>query len=195
MPEPLDVHVVTVAQALSEGRVIPFLGAGANLVDRGDEVWHEGADFLPNGSELARYLAERGLYPPLPEGPLPKELNLLRVAEYVAAAGDEADLYLYLRKVFDLEYAPTSLHHLLARAARALKEAGRRLPADRDDELRRPARACVRAANGLVRRRLVRGRRRGGARPLLPPVARRKTVAIEQPNSTPLRSTSSGRRS
>jgi hypothetical protein len=118
-----QTHYLKVAEKLAEGRMIPFLGAGANLVDRGEAEWEEGADFLPNGYELAKYLARRGLYPPLPEGRLPKELNLLRVAEYVAAAGDEADLYKYLHDVFGLEYSPTSLHRFLARAAKNLRDA------------------------------------------------------------------------
>jgi hypothetical protein len=120
-----ETHYLKVGEKLAGGRMIPFLGAGANLIDRGHEEWEPGADFLPNGRELAKYLAQRGLYPPLPEGSLPEELNLLRVAEYVAAAGDEADLYTYLHDVFGLEYAPTSLHRFLARMAKDLGEAGR----------------------------------------------------------------------
>jgi SIR2-like domain len=119
-----QTHYLKVAEKLAGGRMIPFLGAGANLIDRGDEEWQQGADFLPNGYELAKYLAQRGLYPPLPEGSLPRELNLLRVAEYVSAAGDEADLYKYLHDVFGLEYSPTSLHCFLARTAKSLKESG-----------------------------------------------------------------------
>ena len=119
-----QTHYLKVAEKLAGGRMIPFLGAGANLIDRGEEEWEEGADFLPNGYELAKYLAKRGLYPPLPEGSLPKELNLLRVAEYVSAAGDEADLYKYLHDVFGLEYAPTSLHRFLARTAKSLRDVG-----------------------------------------------------------------------
>jgi hypothetical protein len=118
-----ETHYLKVAEKLAGGRMVPFLGAGANMIDRGDARWEKGAGFLPNGQELARYLAECGLYPPLPEGQLPDELNLLRVAEYVASAGDEDDLYLYLRAVFGSEYPPTSLHRLLARTAKALAEA------------------------------------------------------------------------
>jgi hypothetical protein len=117
-------HYLKVVEKLGGGRMVPFLGAGANLIDRGDEEWVMGSSFLPNGRELAKYLAQRGLYPPLPDGQLPEELNLLRVAEYVAAAGDEADLYLYLREVFGLDYLPTSLDSFLARVAKSLKEAG-----------------------------------------------------------------------
>src|SRR5262249_14909827 len=47
-----------------------------------------------------------------------------RVSQYVGAAWGEDDLYVYLRDVFGSEYAPTSLHRLLARIARHLGESG-----------------------------------------------------------------------
>jgi hypothetical protein len=113
-----EEHYLTIAEKLGSGRLIPFLGAGANLCDRGEETWERGGPFLPSGAELARHLAARGRYP------VPDEHNLLRVSEYLAAARGEDELYLYLREVFDAPYAPTSLHRLLARAAKALGEAG-----------------------------------------------------------------------
>ena len=93
-------HYFTIAEKLGGGRMIPFLGAGANLYDRGGQVWEQGGPFLPSGAELAGHLAARGRYPV------------------------QEKLYLYLREVFDSEYSPTSLHRLLARAARVLGEAG-----------------------------------------------------------------------
>jgi hypothetical protein len=111
-------HYFTIAEKLAGGRMIPFLGAGANLCDRGGEVWEQGGPFLPSGAELAGHLAARGRYP------VQEELDLLRVSQYVDAARGEDELYLYLREVFDSEYSPTSLHRLLARAARVLGEAG-----------------------------------------------------------------------
>lgn len=112
-----DDHYLSIAEKLAGGRMIPFLGAGANLCDRGDEAWEQGGPFLPSGGELARHLAMRGRYP------IPEELDLLRVSQYVGAARGEDELYLYLREVFDSEYAPTSLHRLLARVARSLGDA------------------------------------------------------------------------
>jgi len=98
--------------------MVPFLGAGANLCDRGGETWAEGRPFLPSGKELAAYLAARGRYPD------PADLNLLRVSQYVGAARGEDELYLFLREVFDADYEPTPLHRLLARVARQLDAAG-----------------------------------------------------------------------
>jgi hypothetical protein len=113
-----EEHYLTISEKLAEGRMIPFLGAGANLCDRGEQVWEQGGPFLPSGRELAEHLAERGRYP------AHEELDLLRVSQYVDAARGEDELYLYLREVFDSGYSPTSLHRLLARAAKALAEAG-----------------------------------------------------------------------
>src|SRR5207248_1917718 len=101
-------HYLSIVEKLAGGRMIPFLGAGANLCDRGDETWEQGRPFLPSGSELADYLARRGRYPD------PADRNLLRVSEYVGAARGEDELYFYLREVFGAEYRPTSLHRLLA---------------------------------------------------------------------------------
>jgi hypothetical protein len=115
-----DDHYQAIAERLAGGRVIPFLGAGANLSDRGDEPWTPGSPFLPNGTELAAYLIECGKYP------LPSDNDLMRVSQYVNVEWGERDLYGYLRRVFGAEYPPTSLHRLLARVARHLDEA--RLP-------------------------------------------------------------------
>ena len=114
-----DDHFLSIADKLGGGRMIPFLGAGANLCDRGDEPWEQGRPFLPSGAELASHLAERGRYPD------PHDLNLLRVSQYVGAARGEDELYFYLREVFGSDYRPTSLHRLLARVARQLADSGR----------------------------------------------------------------------
>lgn len=119
MELPDDDHYFTIADKLASGRIVPFLGAGANLCDRGEQPWEQGRPYLPSGAELAGHLAARGRYP------VPGERNLLRVSEYLAAARGEDELYLYLREVFASEYAPTSLHRLLARVAKALADGGR----------------------------------------------------------------------
>jgi len=112
-------HYLSIAEKLAGGRMIPFLGAGANLCDRGDEPWEPDSPFLPSGSELADYLASRGRYPD------PGDHNLLRVSQYVGAARGEDELYLFLHEIFGLDYQPTSLHRLLARSARLLAETGK----------------------------------------------------------------------
>lgn len=111
-------HYFTIAEKLAGGRLIPFLGAGANLSDRGGEAWRQGKPFLPSGYELAGHVATRGRYP------LQDDLDLMRVSQYVEAARGEDELYRILREVFGAEYAPTSLHRLLARTAVGLRSAG-----------------------------------------------------------------------
>jgi len=114
-----DDHYFSVAKKLAAGRLIPFLGAGANLCDRGKVKWVPGSPFLPSGTELANHLVTEGRYPD------PKEQNLVRVSQYLDVAEGEDELYLYLHQIFDGEYSPTSLHQLLARVARKLAEKGR----------------------------------------------------------------------
>jgi SIR2-like domain len=113
-----DDHFTRVAKRLLEGGMIPFLGAGANLCDRGEETWQPGQPFLPAGGELAAYLAKEGLYPK------PEERDLMRVSQYFEHEEGEDRLYRYLRDVFAPQYAPTSLHRFLARVARLLADAG-----------------------------------------------------------------------
>ena len=54
-----------IAQMLSAGQVVPFLGAGASAVYRPADAgkWDSGKDFLPFGSELAERLARDAAYP------------------------------------------------------------------------------------------------------------------------------------
>jgi hypothetical protein len=120
LPETDDYHYRSIAEELAGGRMIPFLGAGANLADRGSQTWERQSPFLPNGSELAGHLVERGNYPRRGDH------DLLRVSQYVEAEVKEARLYRFLREVFvEPEHPPTSLHRLLARVARYLADEGR----------------------------------------------------------------------
>jgi len=95
--------------------VVAFLGAGANLCDRPDKASWAPGRFPPSGGELAAALAERSRYPS------PKDLDLLRVSQYVDAVLGEGQLYRYLHSVFDADYPPSSLHQLLARLPALLR--------------------------------------------------------------------------
>jgi hypothetical protein len=117
--KPTESHYGLVADLLADGDVIPFLGAGANLCDRpGETPWEQGR-FPPSGSELAAVLAQRSHYPE------PDDVDLLRISQYVHATAGERRLYEYLHSVFDADYPPSSLHRLLARLPRLLRERGR----------------------------------------------------------------------
>jgi hypothetical protein len=107
-----------VAKRLLSGKVVPVLGAGANLGDRPPGVSFEpGGRYLPNGRELAEVLARSANYPNA------DIFDLARVSQYVAAMLGEDELYEELHKIFNADYPPTSLHRFLARLARHTREA------------------------------------------------------------------------
>jgi hypothetical protein len=101
-------HCRLIQARLAEGKVIPFLGAGANLCGRpADATWRNG--YLPSGSELAAYLAREFQYPE------DEPVDLVRVSQYVdLATGGEAALFEKLHALFAADYEPNMLHHFLA---------------------------------------------------------------------------------
>jgi SIR2-like domain len=108
MSDLLDRHCQVVARRLGEGKVIPFLGAGANLCGRPrGGSWREGG-YLPSGQELAAHLAETYAYPG------PDDSDLLRVAQYVDLTAGDAALFDELHEIFGGAYLPNALHRLLA---------------------------------------------------------------------------------
>jgi hypothetical protein len=111
-----DVYEL-VAERLVGGKVIPVLGAGANLGDRPPDVGYQRGRYLPSGKELAEELARLVHYPGA------DVLDLARVSQYVAAQLGESSLYDELHDVFDADYPPTLLHYFLARLARHMREA------------------------------------------------------------------------
>ena len=113
-----DGHFFRVAAALADGDVVLFLGAGANLCDRPEETPWAAGSFAPSGRELSRELAEKSRYPN------PDDPDLLWVSQYFDAVLGEGPLYEKLHAVFDADYPPTSLHHLLARLPAILRARG-----------------------------------------------------------------------
>jgi len=135
MSDPLDGHYKLVMKEITAGRLVPFLGAGANLCGRPEgAVWRQG-QYLPSGKELAVFLAENYDYPKT-EVKLncpscnrevrgtEETLDLLRVSQYVDFQGGGGDLYNELHKLFDADYPPTSLHRFLASLPAALGKKG-----------------------------------------------------------------------
>ena len=114
----LSRHYRLVANEILAGRVVPFLGAGANLCGRPEEVaWRPGQfDWLPSGAELSRYLAEMFNY----SGK--NEEDLVRVSQYVSLTVGAYPLYYELRRLFDGDYPPTALHRFLAELPSILRE-------------------------------------------------------------------------
>jgi len=123
-----EVHYAAVVRELTEGSVVPLLGAGVNLCDRpADVTWTRGADYLPSGQELAQHLAATFFYPrdeaeaaatgrglkrspPLPRA----RLDLLRVSQYIAATDGAGPLYRELRTLFTSDYPPGRVHEFFA---------------------------------------------------------------------------------
>jgi len=113
----VDLHL----RAMLEGRVVPLLGAGVNLCGRPPDVeWTPGqTEYLPNGGELAAYLADYFSYPP------GDARDLQRVSQYVSVTAGPDWLYDKLHDLFALEYAPGPLHRFLAAFPRRMREKGR----------------------------------------------------------------------
>ena len=108
MAEPDDTHFRIVARAISEGRVVPLLGAGVNMSGRpSGAAWQQG-QYLPSGAELAAFLAASFDFPDQDQH------DLLRVAQYIAVMTGSGPLYEKLHQLFDADYAPTRVHTMLA---------------------------------------------------------------------------------
>lgn len=116
----LRQHARLVGKRIEEGKVIPFLGAGANLCDRPALAeWQPGGAFLPSGGELARYLASEYEYPG------DDSRDLVRVAQYVdLITGGEGALFEELRPLFTGMYEPNRLHRWLASLPERQRAAG-----------------------------------------------------------------------
>jgi hypothetical protein len=117
MPDELEHVYDLIVRRLLKGKVVPVLGAGVNLSERPPQVPWERGRYLPSGQELADWLAQ------YIDNVLIDGYDLARVSQYVAALEGEGPLYDELHEVFDADYPPTSLHRLLARLSRRIREA------------------------------------------------------------------------
>jgi len=138
-------HYRAVLRELTEGDVVPLLGAGVNLWNRGpEEGWERRSDFLPSGQELAEHLAATFFYPrgdsgdseahgadgiagadgDAREGEAPPPLDLLRVSQYVATTERYGPLYRELRKIFEATHPWTPAHSFFARFPGRMRERG-----------------------------------------------------------------------
>ncbi len=115
MQNTTEVKLYPVIRAIKKGKLIPFLGAGVNLCDRpAGTSWQAGQhQYLPDGGELARYLAKNFNYPEADD--LKRPDFLTRVSQYIAlVGGGTGALYEELHELLDVNYPPTLLHKLLA---------------------------------------------------------------------------------
>ncbi|MBV9168674.1 MAG: SIR2 family protein [Chloroflexi bacterium] len=98
---------------LRQGKVVPFLGAGASLAEvDASSLWDAASpDRLPRARELAEVLAGEASYPL--SGPSDLE-DLAKVCSYYADVAGRPVLRERLREVLNHVYTPGRLHHMLA---------------------------------------------------------------------------------
>jgi SIR2-like domain len=120
-PESMAEHYSIAVRGLRNGWVVPVLGAGANRAGRPQgQDWSFGSPYLPDGGELAEYLADE--FDDYDSDPR----DLIRISQYVAVVGGgTGPLYKTLHPVFDRDYAITPLHDFLARLPGKLRDAGK----------------------------------------------------------------------
>lgn len=106
-----------VARGLVQGRLTPFLGAGVNLSTQVTAEAFAPGVRLPSGAELATHLAHEFSYPG-------KDIDLVRVSQWVSVRLGPGTLYEYLHSIFDHDYAPTAVHELLARMPQYVRDEG-----------------------------------------------------------------------
>jgi hypothetical protein len=104
-----DIEFNAIVEGLVDGRLVPLLGAGFNLVDRPEGVEWEASksDFLPSGHELACHLASRYQYPFA-------DRDLARICQFAVEVRGLAPLYNHLHNLFDVSCSLTSAHRFLA---------------------------------------------------------------------------------
>jgi hypothetical protein len=107
---PDEVFYAHLARELGKGRLTPFLGAGVNLIGIDTSRDFIPGSRLPSSTELARHLAREFAYPETG-----KELDLVRVAQWVFSRLGAESLYDYLHDVFDHDFPATPVHQVLAR--------------------------------------------------------------------------------
>ncbi len=109
----LAQHVRLVADQIVSGGVVPFLGAGVSLSERTGPF--QLGQSLPNGEELARFLAAKVGYEQ------PCHIDLLRSAQYMSLKLGPFGLYKNLRSVFNINVDYTATHAFLARLPAELR--------------------------------------------------------------------------
>jgi hypothetical protein len=116
----LDAHFDAVIRAITEGRIVLFLGEQVNLCGRraGGE-WRPGSvEWPPSGGEVAAQLASRFGYP---EG---SPLDLQHIAQFVSVMAGSGPLYEALHSLYDLDYHPNAVHKLMASLPGLLRDSG-----------------------------------------------------------------------
>jgi len=116
MPEDLKTHFTALIPGILGGRVVPFLGAGVNLLERPKDLkWMINCGSLPGGRELFEFLAEKYRYPST------FDFDLARLTQYISLFAGERVLFDELNRIFEGEYRPGPVHRFFARLPGLLK--------------------------------------------------------------------------
>ncbi len=116
-PTELEGHFKNVIRFLLDGTLVPFLGLDSNLCEREFVKDWEPGQHLPCSGELTDYLARRFDYPS------EQEADLVGVSQYAAITNNgTGELYEVLKDIFSGNYAPNSLHELLADVPKLLRD-------------------------------------------------------------------------
>lgn len=115
-----EVHFAAVRDAILDGDLVPFLGAGVNLCGRPANVTWQPGVHLPSGGELAHRLATDFGFKP--EWGNPKDL--LRVCQFVATVRGTRPLFQDLHRCFNADYPFTPVHRFFASLPRLLRDQG-----------------------------------------------------------------------
>ncbi len=107
--EPDDVFYAHLTRELARGRLTPFLGAGVNLVGLDVRQDFTPGTRLPSSAELANALATEYRYPGTD-----KDLDLVRVAQWVFSRLGSETLYEFMHSIFDHDFPSTALHDVIA---------------------------------------------------------------------------------
>ena len=111
---PLDdkLHCDDIAEALKEGRLVPFLGPGANLCGHPEGNWEQ-APYAPSDRELAAYLSR---------GSGSRDIRELVQVSQDMELISSTSLSRELRSALTRNFKATPLHSLLASIPRILRE-------------------------------------------------------------------------
>ena len=107
-----------IAKLLTQGKVVPFLGAGVNFgMRQKGEKWDDTTKnrLLPSGGELSHFLADEVNFPSTEDY---ERTDLAKVASYYTTMVKREELCEILTEVFDHDFVPCEIHKYLAEIAR-----------------------------------------------------------------------------
>lgn len=118
-PDPNENYYRSIVKELFKGRLVPFLGLGANVYGRVPNQDWQPDQAAPSGEELARHLAKSFDYDESDAN------DLVRVSEYISVMRTTAELYEELHSLLGRDHKPTPLHRFCAEMPALLRSRGK----------------------------------------------------------------------